>query len=428
VLPPHVVLSKNRNRSLHYTDYGNWQGRFGIAYRAGLMTSIRAGYSRFYDEWNGVSQTAQNVSGTWPSVGGVFNNSNNVNVPSTFIGDPLNMSVGGALAYPAATPFGNPGYYYNPYLKTPYVDNWNVQIDQEFGVNTTLSLAYVGSRSNKLDLGGLKNTATVPGPGDAATVAGRQPFPYIAPTEYDDSNGVSNYNALQLQLNRRTSGGLTYLLSYTWSKAIDLACSGLYGVEGCELQNPYNLAADRSVSGFDLTHVFSASLIYEFPFGKNHLFNPSRRAVRALISGWQINGIATLHSGIPYDVTYEGDLANTGNMFVRANLVGYPYLANPTPPEWINTSAFAVPTRYTFGNLGRNSLRSDWYRNLDLSLFRRFFISEQLKLEFRTEAFNTTNTAVFAAPGNIINGPNFGVVTSTANSPRQLQMAVKLIF
>ena len=428
VLPSNVVVTKNKNRNLHNTDYGNWQGRFGIAYRASQTTSIRAGYGRFYDEWNGVTQTAQNVAGTWPSVLGLFGNSQNVNQPTAFIGDPLNQSGGGALVYPPATPFASPGYYHNPNLKTPYVDNWNFGIDRQLGLRTTLSVAYVGSRGSKLDLGGLKNTATVPGPGDAATVAARQPFPYITPTEYDDDTGRSNYNALQVQLNRRTGGGLLYLLSYTWSKSIDVACSGNYGVEGCELQNPAAPAADRSVSGFDLTHIFTGSLVYELPFGRNHLFSSSNNVVSAVISGWQVNAIATLHSGIPYDVTYQGDLANIGNTFVRANLVGNPSLANPTPAEWINTRAFAIPAPYTFGDLGRNSLRSDWFRNLDFSLFRRFAIRDRLNLEFRAEAFNLTNSAIFAAPGNIINGPNFGVVTSTVNNPRQVQLALKFVF
>jgi hypothetical protein len=141
-----------------------------------------------------------------------------------------------------------------------------------------------------------------------------------------------------------------------------------------------------------------------------------------------VNAIAALHSGIPYDVTYQGDLANTGNTFVRANLVGNPTLANPSPAEWINTGAFAIPERYTFGDLGRNSLRSDWFRNLDFSLFRRFAISDRLNLDLRAEAFNITNTAIFAAPGDIINGPNFGVVTSTVNNPRQVQVALKIGF
>jgi hypothetical protein len=141
-----------------------------------------------------------------------------------------------------------------------------------------------------------------------------------------------------------------------------------------------------------------------------------------------VNAIAILYSGIPYDVTYQGDLANTGNTFVRANLVGNPTPRNRTPSEWINTSAFAIPPPYTFGSLGRNSLRSDWYRNLDCSLFRRFPLGDRLQLEFRAEAFNVTNSVVFASPANVINAAGFGVVTSTANTPRQLQVALKLTF
>jgi hypothetical protein len=113
---------------------------------------------------------------------------------------------------------------------------------------------------------------------------------------------------------------------------------------------------------------------------------------------------------------------------VKANLVGDPTPANRSPTEWINPAAFATPAPYTFGTMGRNSLRSDWNKNLDLSIFRTFPVYERLALEFRAEAFNLTNTAVFAAPNNVINAPNLGVVTSTANSPRELQLALKLNF
>jgi hypothetical protein len=141
-----------------------------------------------------------------------------------------------------------------------------------------------------------------------------------------------------------------------------------------------------------------------------------------------LNGILALHSGLPYDVTYEGDLANTGNTFVRVNLAGNPNLQHPTHFEWLNTAAFAIPAPFTFGDLGRNSLRSDWSQNLDCSLFRRFPIRDKAILTLRIEAFNAFNSVVFAAPGNVINGPNFGVVTSTANQPRQVQVALRLVY
>jgi outer membrane receptor protein involved in Fe transport len=427
ILPANVSVTSSSDRNLHYTDYGNWQGRVGIAYRLHDSTSIRAGYGRFYDEWNGVAQSAQNIGGTWPSVGALNVNLQNQKIPTATIGDPLGLGSGGLL-YPPDTPFGSPSYYYDPHLKTPYVDNWNLEVDQQLDSYTTMSIAYVGSHSGRLYLGGMHNTAQFPGPGNAATVASRQPFPYITPTNYDTSAGNSNYNALQVRVNRTTRKGLTYLLSYTWSKSIDLACSGNYGVEGCELQNAYNPQGDRSVSGFDLTNSFSGSFSYELPFGKGKSLNPSNKVLSYGVDGWQLNAIVILHSGTPYDITYQGDLANTGNTFVRANLVGDLIPGHRTPAKWINTSAFAVPAPYTFGNLGRNSLRSDWYRNLDCSLFRRFPMGDRLQLEFRAEAFNATNSVVFAVPANVINVAGFGVVTSTANTPRQLQLALKLAF
>jgi len=425
-LPPDVVITENSGRSLHDTDFGNWQPRIGIAYRLSDSTSIRAGYGRSYDEWNGVSQTGQNIGGTWPSVGALNINSQNRNTITAAIGDPLGLAATGL--YPPPSPFASASYYYDPHLKTPFVDHWNLEVDQRLGLSTALSVAYVGTRDEHLDLGGIHNTAQSPGPGDSATVAGRQPFPYITPTNYDTSGGNSNYNALEVRLNRGTSKGLTYLVSYTWSKSIDLACSGNYGAEGCELQNAYDPAMDRSVSGFDLTHLLVCSFVYELPIGRGKSIEPSNSILRHLAENWQVNGILTLHSGTPYDVIYQGDLANTGNTFVRANLVGNPTLNNPTPAEWINKSAFAIPTPFTFGNLGRNSLRSDWFRNLDCSIFRRFPLGEETALEFRLEAFNALNDVVFAAPGNVINGPNFGLVTSAANKPRELQLAVKLAF
>lgn len=426
-LPANVVVTKNSNHGIHNTDTENWQGRLGIAYRFSNNTAVRAGYSRFYDEWSGLTQIAQNLGGTWPSVGSFNINSQNTSTVSAGIGDPLSLG-SGAVFYPSTTPFTNPSYYFNPNMKTPYVDQWNLGIDQQINGQTTLSMAYVGSHDNRLDNGGIHNTALYPGPGDAAVVASRQPYPYISPTNYDDSTGNSNYNALQTRLSRSTYNGLTYLISYTWSKSIDLGCSGAFGVEGCAIQNPYDAKADRSVSGFDLTNIFSASAIYELPFGRGKMFAPANSIASYIVSGWQLNAIASMDSGTPYYVTYSGDLANVGNTFVKVDVVGNPTPQNRTPAEWINTAAFAAPPPYTFGTMGRNSLRSDWNKDLDMSLFRSFPIHDRAAVEFRAEAFNLTNTPVFGIPNNVINAPNFGVVTSTANSPRELQLALKISF
>jgi hypothetical protein len=133
--------------------------------------------------------------------------------------------------------------------------------------------------------------------------------------------------------------------------------------------------------------------------------------------------------GRPYDVQAPIEIANTNNISgaLRPNLVGDPN-AGTSKLHPLNVNAFALPAAFTFGNMGRNSLRSDWSKNLDISLFRSFFITESKKLEFRFEAFNITNTPVFAILDNNITDSNFGQVSSTANIERQLQLALKFYF
>jgi hypothetical protein len=127
-------------------------------------------------------------------------------------------------------------------------------------------------------------------------------------------------------------------------------------------------------------------------------------------------------------LTVPGDIANTGNTFVQAVQVGDPTPAHRTPSQWINQKAFAAPAAFSFGTFPRNGLRSDRYKDWDFSLFKSFPIYRESTVQFRAEAFNVTNTPVFAAPGNSVGAPTFGVVSTTSNSPRQLQFAVKLQF
>ncbi len=425
-LPANVVVTPNKNRAMHNTDWNNWQIRLGIAYHVLDKTSVLAGFGRFYDNWSIATQISQNVGGTWPSQTLINKNSLNTTTPTVNLGDPL--SLGSGVIQPAATPFNNATFYFSPDMKTPYADQWNLGIEQGFGSNTVLSLKYVGSHGGRLDFGGLKNTAQFPAAGTAAQVAARRKYPYIIPTNFDDSTGNSNYHALQATLRKSTSNGLTYLISYTWSKSIDLACSGSFGSEGCQLQDAYHPQNDRSVSGYDLPHILSASAVYELPFGTGRSHHSSNRLVNSSLGGWDINSIVSFSSGTPYTLTVSGDIANTGNTFVRPNLVGDPTPAHQSPSQWFNQSAFTTPPAYTFGTFSRNALRTDGYQNLDLSIFKTFTLYRESSLQFRAEAFNATNTAIFAAPGNTVGSPTFGVVSSTSNTPRQLQFALKVQF
>jgi len=389
---------------------------------------VRAGFGIFYDNWAAVTQTSQNYEGTWPDIGQQL--ANNLNVPTP--AQPLptvtgqNPFAAGGGLFPAPTPFEQVQWYMDPYAKNPYSMQWNFGVATQLNSTTTISVDYVGSGSRRLDVGGYYNVALTPGPGDPRA---RQPYPYIHPTYYDRSIGRGNYNALQFLLNKRFGSGLAYQVAYTWSKAIDIGSSGWYGVEGQSVQDPYHYNNDRSVAGFDLTHVLSVNVVYEIPVGTGKAFSTGNKIVDFIIGNWQVNAIGTARSGMPYNITVPGDSANTGNTgYLRANLVGNPDIDNPTPQQWFNTAAFAAPPQYQFGNLGRNRMRSSAYWNVDSSIFRQFRFLETRRIEFRAESFNTPNTVIMNTPNGNLLDANFGRVTSTANQPRSLQLGLKVIF
>jgi len=244
---------------------------------------------------------------------------------------------------------------------------------------------------------------------------------------YTKSLGTSNYNSLQISSQIRSHSGITSTLAYTWSKALVTGCDGLFA--DCDIQDPYHLDRDRGPAAHDLTHIFTASFVVPLPFGTGKRFSTSNSVVDHIIGNWQLNGIVSLDSGPRYDVQTDPSIPNTNNLYgtERANVIGDPY-ANTTKTNPLNVAAFANPAPFTFGNMGRNSLRGDWNRNLDLSLFRSFAITETKRLEFRAEAFNVTNTPVFSTPDGNFQDPNFGVVSSTANTERQMQLALKFYF
>jgi hypothetical protein len=355
----------------------------------------------------------------------------------TSIGDPFNQGSGG-VAYPAASPFLSSGFedwYVDPgKYKMPYSDQWNVGVEQGLGSNIVLSLAYVGSHDLQLNQGGVANTALTPGP--TTTESARSPYPYIPTTFYDKSVGQSKYNSFQFRLQQRATRGLTYILSYTYSKSMDIGCSGSFGAEGCEITQPYNTRNDRSVSGFDLPHIFSGSFVYDIPVGKGKSFSTHNSALDYIVGNWQLGSIVSIHSGSPFDVTVSnGDTAGTGNTVDRANLLlSNPYLSGQGPLNYLNPAAFGVPLTATttsggaYGNLGRNSLRTDPFHNVDLSLTRRFPIKERTNLEFRSDFFNISNSVVFGQPQSTLGNSNFGVITGTNNTQREIQFSMKLLF
>src|SRR6267143_3138917 len=233
-LPAHVVVTPLGGTAIFHSDYNDIQPRIGFAYQLFANTVLRAGYGRFFDNWAAITQTGQNYEGTWPSLDQLgASNMNPVSAgpPTRTAEDPLNQGAGSPVT--TGTPFTQSTWFADPYLKRPYADQWNFGVQQQLTSNAVLTANYVGSVGRRLDIGGAYNVAMVAG--GNASCPGQNcgaPFPYIGPTAYDRSQGKSSYNALQVSLNGRQQHGLTYLVSYTWSKSLDLGCSGWYGVEG----------------------------------------------------------------------------------------------------------------------------------------------------------------------------------------------------
>ena len=439
-LPAHVILTPLSGGAIYHTDWSNWQPRIGLAYQLRPNTVLRASYGRFFDNWGAITQTAQNFEGTWPSLGQL--GGSNLNLPGGHTGsyaDPANLGTGQPL--PPPTPFGNQTWYADPFLKRPLSDQWNFGVQEALGKGTVLTVNYVGSHDGRLDMGIWTNTALTPSASGYSP--SRSPFPYITPTDFDQSIGRSSYSALQASMNGKWGNNLTYLVSYTWSKSLDLGCSGWYGVEGCSIQNAYNLNADKGPSAFDVPQDLSLSWVYQLPVGRGQRWSTNNKALDYVIGNWQFNGIATFTSGIPYTACVGGqeDIAGIGGTeynqcggpgssggYERMDLVGNPKLSNPTRAEWFSKNAFAVPAAGTYGNLGRDTLRSDPYKNFDLSLFRQFPITENKRLEFRFEMFNAFNQVVYNPPDAAFVDPTYGTVSSTYNTWRQMQFGLKFYF
>jgi outer membrane receptor protein involved in Fe transport len=423
-LPPNVEIAESGK--VYRDTTKNFQPRLGIAYRLGGRTVIRGSGGVFFDNFSGVTQLARNFIGTWPSLG--FQSAANLNYPTA--SQPL-PSISALNPLPSAVlpqldPFSQVGYFGDPNWQNAYSIQWNFGVQHQVTGNLLLNVNYVGSETHRTTIGGRYNVAVTPGPGN---IRDRQPFPYMPiPISWDRSWGNANYHALQTSLERRFASGFALTASYTYSKAIDPGSSGFFGVEGNSIQNPYNMRPDRSVASYDLTHNMVVSWVYDLPFGRGKKLQTGNGVLDYIVGNWQINGIADLRSGLPVNVTIAGDIANTGNVgYMRPNVVGDWRVDDPSPARWFDRTAFAAPAAFTFGNTGRNIMRSDSVQRFDMSVFRNFPFTERVFAQLRVEGYNVFNTATYNAPVAEFTNVNFGRVLS-AFPARSIHIGARIYF
>ena len=424
-LPAHVVVSPTGK--ILKDDLLNIQPRFGIAYRPDPKTAVRAAFGIFFDDLSGTTQLARNPIGSWPSLGSQsFYNlnypSSSQATPTTTGTDPLTSTL-----LPGPSPFtqGN-AYFFDPNWKNPYSEQWNLGIERQLSANLLATINYVGSTSHRVDVGGRYNVAPTPGPGDPSL---RYPFPYMPiPFSFDRSVGGSNYNALEVSLEKRYSRGLALTVSYTYSKSLDYGSSGLFSIEGFSVENPYNIGPDYAPSSFNIPHNLTVSWVYQLPFGTGRQFSSGNKIVDAVVGNWQWNGIADIRSGQNFNLTVNGDIANTGNFgYERPEVIGDFHHFNSTKAEWFNTAAFAAPQPFTFGNAGRDLLRTQFVHVFNMGLFKQIPFHEGIYGELRAEAYNVFNTPIFNAPDSEFTDGTFGQVTS-AQAPRTMQIGARIHF
>jgi hypothetical protein len=390
------------------TRYGNFAPRIGLAYQVSQdqqwQTVLRGGFGVFYDLVT--SQAGNAFSAARYPFGSI----------KTLLGPPFGtstfpLSPTDASPPPIVPPNASNGdtlFAFDPHLRLPYTLEWNVAVEQALGKQQSLSASYIGAAGRRLL--------------QAASIT--SPNANLGPAVLFGNTATSDYNALQLQFNRRMSRGLQMLASYTWSHSIDDGSAGSNGSFSNKLPAALNGNANRGPSDFDIRHTFSAGVTYDLPAPKVNAFTS------AILHGWSLQTFVLARSAPPVDVSDNGPYStiasNTVSADIRPDLV-------PSQPLYLfgsqctsvfgscpggkgfNPAAFKdppidpatmLPTRQ--GNLGRNALRGFGAAQWDFGVHRDFPIHESLKLQFRAEMFNVLNHPNFGPPSGAFLSPQNG--------------------
>ena len=443
------------SRHQYIWDTNNLAPRVGLAYQITPKTVIRAGYAHVFGPSN---QGAQGTVGPfgfrveYPWVT-TIDNITPLNLlrnpyPQGFREPPgasegLLTQAGANLQAPLRDTW------------TPWTQQWNLNIQRELPGQILLEVAYVGTQGHQLARsteGGLslnqldpKHMALgsqlnqlVPNPFFGIVNNGvltqpqvsraqlLRPYPQftdIIPLYH--GGAISNYNSMQVTVSKRLSHGLQFDSSYTWAKNLD---------EGNNHQDSYDIANDWSLTDIDLSHRFVMSYIYELPFGRNRHFGQGWSPwLNAIAGGWQFNGITVFQSG----TTLALSASNTAGIFnplTRPNNNGRSgKLDGPVDERldaYFDKSVYSPPPAFTFGNVSMRlpDIRNDGVRNFDLSIFKEFRVAERVNVQFRTEMLNAFNTPRFGSPNTTVTAGAFGVISSQANAPRQVQFGLKILW
>jgi hypothetical protein len=422
VLVPASSSDGIASRALQNVDYKQFAPRVGLAYSVDSKTVIRAGAGLFYS--NMITEGGMQSMEINPPNNIRSGFTTNKALPPTLIlsnGFPANaLSLANASNVQLIS--------YDRKGVTPVDYQWNFNVQRQLPGGILLEVGYYGNKldhmwrqidgnpappeAGNINANRLYTSTLVPGTGDTITLG--------AVTRIQ-KDGWSAYNGLQTKIEKRYANGVTFIASYAWSKTLSLG-------DTSGVQNQLNWMADKAVSSQDMTQHFVASAVYQLPFGKGRQFGSHwNRFTNGVLGGWSFAPILTVSTGLPLNLTVNGNPSNTGSGVDRPNVVGNWQLANPTVAEWFNTAAFVANAPYTYGDAGRNIIRAPGLVNLDLALHKSFRITERISGQIRAESFNATNTPALGAPNTVVGNALFGQITS-AGSARDNQLGAKVVF
>ncbi|MEY4636270.1 MAG: hypothetical protein RJA55_2068 [Acidobacteriota bacterium] len=414
------------DRALIYPDRDDFAPRVGVSWSVSPRLVVRGGFGIFYQQTDRYGSESQ--------LG--------LNLPQLVDASITANSAADAPAFTFAQGFTpltpqtvNPAIVQwriqDPNQDTPVVQQFSFGPEFQFADNMVGAIEYVGNRT--------RNGRRLRNLNEGQIVGTTVVFPYAqygygsAYLEQIVTNGRADYDALQARMQRRMSGGFSYTVAYTWSKALGdfldhLSAGG--GAVGNAPGSTYAMEKDYGLLAFDVPHRLVTSFIYELPFGAGRRFATAGPA-GAIFGGWSVNGILTLSAGRPLTVTTT-DQAGTGpGRIARANCVGeaVPDGFDQTLNSWMDPKAFAPTTTRTYGNCANNTVRGPGSKSMNLSLFRSIKLGGEKRAEFRLETFNLFNWVNYGFPAaNISNLGTFGRITSSVGDQRELQLALKFYF
>lgn len=396
------------DNTLREPNNRNFGPRLGLAWQPGGGFVVRTGYGIVYSLFQGVQYEGTVAGANLPFFADQNNFLNTTPAPSLTLANFFPTITLGNFSLPPLTI-----YQLDAHAPNPYFQQWNFTLQKVVGGAISVEAAYVGNKGTHL---AFSQPINVPLPAPGA-VQGRRPNPRFSSGAMIQETDSTIYNALQTKIEARAWHGLTFLTAYTWAKGLDYQNSDS---QVSPVQDPNNIAAERGIISQPASNL-TVSAVYELPFLKaRHGF------VGTAFGGWELTSIFTAQSGGAFTPTISTDPSNTGTS-KRPNRIGDGGLPNPTIDRWFDLSAFQVPAQFTYGNSGINILRGPGLVNWDAGFFKNFRLQERMRLQFRAEFFNTTNTAHFANPTVNIQSPTAGRILS-AGTPRQIQFAMKLIF